>query len=1184
MGPESDRARGPSGALGATDLIRAEEVCERFEAGWRAGGTPSLEDGLAGLDGPIRAFLLRELLLLELAYRTRRGERPILADYLARFPDDEDPVRSAFESAASQGGLPGSQLPTHTWGPGAAPGPEGHGPPSSRDERETHGRYAVMRLHAKGGIGQVWVARDADLGRDVALKELQPHRAGQADARARFLLEAQITGQLEHPGIVPIYELDRRPRGRPPYYAMRFVRGRTLSQAVRTHHTRDASGAPDRAALLGAFAGVCNAVAYAHSRGVIHRDLKGSNVLLGDFGEVIVLDWGLAKLIGRPEAGAEPGALPPVAIEGGAAHEPTLAGEAMGTPAYMAPEQARGEVDRLDERCDVFALGSILCELLTGRPAFTGGWSGEILHKARLGDLADAFSRLDRSGAEPELIALARDCLAPEPTDRPRDAGVVAGRLSVYLAGVQERLRQAELARVEAQARAEEERKRRKLQVGLAASLLGLVVLGGGGGLYLQRQRAIRREATALSVQKRLDEVAGLRGKAETTPDAVAGWDLALAELKGAEDVLRHGELDSALAARLAAVRTDLERGRSEADARAKRRAAERRLVDRLETVRADRAEHSHPAETDREYLAAFRGFGVDFDATGLEDAGRALAGLPSSVEIATALDDWSLVRWLDLRMRSDDRPWKPLNIAARVADPDPFRNDLRALVGRPLEETVVELKRRAADAESLNQEPAASLVLLAMMLQRAGAPDESAAVLRRAWQRDPSDFWVNFELGHSSDSDGTGGFSRPDEAIRHFTAALAIRRESYGTRLHLGLAVNAKGDLDAAIAQFREAIRLKPGDSAAHNSLANSLSRRGDLDAAIAQFRETMRLKPGDGRVHSNLGNALSARGDLDAAIAQFREAMRLKPGDALVHYNLGNALSDKGDIDAAIGQLREAIRLKPGYANAHYNLGNALSRRGDLDAAIAQYREAVRLKPGDADAHCNLGHALRRRGRYSEALLELRLGHELGSKQPGWSYDSAGWVRRCERLAALDARLPDLLKGMDKPRDAAEAMDLGRLCYDKALHAAAARFWADVFAADPRLAADRQAQHRFDAACCAALAGCGRAKDDPPLDEAAQAGLRRQALDWLKAELAAWSKVADAGAPEGRAAAAAALAHWRRDSDLAGIRDDDALARLPEAERTAWRALWAEADALLAPVGDAGAKGKAPTQPPKP
>jgi PAS domain S-box-containing protein len=245
-------------------------------------------------------------------------------------------------------------------------------------------RYDRLRLHATGGIGRVWLAHDGDLGRDVALKELRPERAGQAALQARFLQEAQITGQLEHPGIVPVYELARAPDGGQPFYTMRFVKGRTLSEAARAYHDRRLAGQADTLelpALLNAFVTVCNTVAYAHSRGVIHRDLKGQNVLLGDFGEVVVLDWGLAKLVGR--ADAEAGA-PSIVLDGtGRDSGYTVQGQVLGTPAYMAPEQAAGRLDQIDRRTDVYGLGAILYEILTGAPPFTAATTAEVLRQVR---------------------------------------------------------------------------------------------------------------------------------------------------------------------------------------------------------------------------------------------------------------------------------------------------------------------------------------------------------------------------------------------------------------------------------------------------------------------------------------------------------------------------------------------------------------------------------------------------------------------------------------------------------------------------------------------------------------------------------------------------------------------------------------------------------------------------------
>jgi tetratricopeptide (TPR) repeat protein len=342
---------------------------------------------------------------------------------------------------------------------------------------------------------------------------------------------------------------------------------------------------------------------------------------------------------------------------------------------------------------------------------------------------------------------------------------------------------------------------------------------------------------------------------------------------------------------------------------------------------------------------------------------------------------------------------------------------------------------------------------------------------------------------------------------------------------------------------------------------------RQGKQDEAIASWRAAIRLKPDDAQAHYNLGLALGASGDLKGAIAAYRAAIRLRPDYADAHWFLGLDLAASGDLPGAIAEYRTAIRLKPDLAQAHYNLGLALDWSGDKPGAIAAYRAAIRLRPDYADAHCYLGLALLNRGSYGKALDELRRGHALGSKLPGWPYPSAEWVRRAERLASLATRLPAVLAGEDKPADAAERLDFALMAYHSRRYATSARLFAEALEAAPTLADDLEAAHRYNAACAAALAGCGKGRDDPSPDDAGRTKLRGQALDWLRADLALRRRQLDTDA----AAARRALDHWRRDPDLAGVRDADTLAALPEAERDDWRALWVEVDRLLERSGKA-------------
>ncbi|MFI5456217.1 MAG: protein kinase [Isosphaerales bacterium] len=253
-------------------------------------------------------------------------------------------------------------------------------------------RYTLTRLHAEGGLGKIWVAHDTDLNRDVALKEIKPTESPSPESWRRFLKEAQITGQLEHPNIVPVYELARRKEDDQPFYTMRFVRGQTLRDAIAEFHRRRAGKPAERLELqrqlLEPFIKVCQAVGYAHSRGVIHRDLKAENVVLGGYGEVVVLDWGLAKVVGQPDADVPQAKEPRISISAEA--DATKTQGQLGTPVYMAPEQVDARHGVVDARTDVYGLGGILFEILTGLPPAPGKTVTEVLRNVESGNLRKA--------------------------------------------------------------------------------------------------------------------------------------------------------------------------------------------------------------------------------------------------------------------------------------------------------------------------------------------------------------------------------------------------------------------------------------------------------------------------------------------------------------------------------------------------------------------------------------------------------------------------------------------------------------------------------------------------------------------------------------------------------------------------------------------------------------------------
>ncbi|MFK7819519.1 MAG: serine/threonine-protein kinase, partial [Planctomycetaceae bacterium] len=379
-------------------------------------------------------------------------------------------------------------------------------------------RYRLDGEIARGGMGAILKGRDTDLGRDLAVKVLLDQHRDKPSVIQRFVEEAQIGGQLQHPGIVPVYELGQFDDQR-PFFTMKLVKGKTLLALLDERRSPE----EDRGRFLGIFEQVCQTMAYAHSRGVIHRDLKPSNIMVGAFGEVQVMDWGLAKVLSEGGVADEKKAfdnqtrisiiqtirsLGSDALTAGSADSAgsqTQMGSVMGTPAYMPPEQALGEIDRLNPRSDVFGLGSILCEILTGSPPYTGESQTEIYRKASRAKLEECFERLSQQNIDEELTQVVRDSLQPEPEDRNRDASVLARRIGSYQASVETRMREAELAKAEANARAVEERKRRRVVMALAATILATVGLAGGGWAWLKQKDA---ELARVESERRVEELA----------------------------------------------------------------------------------------------------------------------------------------------------------------------------------------------------------------------------------------------------------------------------------------------------------------------------------------------------------------------------------------------------------------------------------------------------------------------------------------------------------------------------------------------------------------------------------------------------------------------------------------------------------------------------------------------------
>jgi tetratricopeptide (TPR) repeat protein len=984
-------------------------------------------------------------------------------------------------------------------------------------------RYELLDEIARGAMGVVYRATDTALGREVAVKVLQDRFSPDSSAARRFLDEARITGQLQHPGIPPLHDVGARPDGR-PFLAMKLIKGRTLDDLLRDRP----DPAADRGRFVAAFEQVCQAVAFAHAHKVIHRDLKPHNVMVGAFGEVQVMDWGLAKVLTAGPAVARP-ADETVGTEIRSLRQgdgsQTQAGSVLGTPAFMPPEQAVGAVEQVDERSDVFGLGAILAVILTGGPPFVGETSEATRLLAARGKVADCFARLDGCGAEPELVALCKRCLAPDQADRPRDAGEVAKAVAGLRAAADERARQAELDRVRAEAEAREQRKRRRVQMVLGAGVLvGMVLFGLMVAWEQQRTADLARErATAQATARQRLESALDRAAAafreDRLADANAALDRAGELLDAAEAPHLRDRHDDLRADRVTAA--DLDRVWSRANAilddrvpGKPRRAGWFRFDD-------DAARTGYPAA-----LAA-RGLSI----ADPEAAAALIARSAVRDRLIAALDDWLPVAVPEDRKRLCD--------LLERADPDPARNGIRRAYLEP-DRLRTLFARRPADG---------ALRVAARAATSPAVPDAAAlSVLRVAAGRHPDDFRTQYAAGVRT--------LRADraEAVGYFRAAAGLRPDNLAAVFGLGFALHQAGKRQEAAPQFLRAIEIDPGFGSAYLNLADAIKLGADPAPAVAYFERQIGRNPNSAMAHFGLGMALRDH-DPNRAAAAFRKSLALDDTFAMAHNYLGYVLDGPGQIDERIRCYKRAIELDRTFAFPHYNLGNVVLAKGDVRGAIDEYNEALRLFPEHTFSHLSLGLVLARQNDRRGAAEHLRRVIEI---DPNFSEayfhlgrllledDAAGAValyRTCVQ------RFPTWFVGHD-----GLVLALGRTGANapgvRAYHEA-------VLRADGKWPEKVRRQMRYNAACCAVLAGAGSGHDAPP--PADRVVFRQEGLGWLRAEFDAYQKASDAN-PAATGTIHETMKHWLGDADLVSVRDATAVAALPQAEQDAWNKLWAD------------------------
>ncbi len=718
---------------------------------------------------------------------------------------------------------------------------------ASSQDRFEHPRYADVQLLGRGGMGTVFRARDLDLEREVAIKWIDGGAVGE-EALDRFRHEARVTAQLEHPNIVPVHDAGTS-RGGGLFYSMKLVRGRSLQQLA------DDAGYVDRKGLMRAFLKVCEAVAFAHSRGVLHRDLKPENVMIGEFGEVVVMDWGLARAAAS-ELDLARGERPSTISR--AAHR-TLSGTIMGTPAFMSPEQARGQVARLDERSDVYGLGAILYVILTGRAPYDGS-PQKILTRLQTGRRPPSLERALHAVPR-ELEAAVQKAMDPDPRRRFASAAELRADVEAFLDG-----RPLQSTRYGPLTLAIKWIGRHRAVSAVAgASILILASLGSAAVVRIVRERRAALEFADLALEAKLRAESHSRallhldlarqalerarflqrvGQARH-PETVHSLDVALVEVRAAEaeapDLPSIYQLqgDVHLARRegpeaIAAWRRSLE---LEPEAAGERVASALRTLDRLLTDRYREMISSSGRPEEDVLRKAWYVFQLD----------TLLATYIGEVEDSRL----ETLRAALLLLREDYDALRAYCREALERVSGEGRADLLAFYGASLGSGRVE------EIDEARKSLALSVLDEAIELE----PDHVVARFYRGF----------FRTSYRADLAG---------CIEDFEAV--IGRENMGRMyLNYGLQLLRDGRVDEAVVQLARAVEVLPREASAHASLSAARLQAGDAEGAILAQRTAVEIAPANHDYRRQLAGLLLARGRKAEAAAEYRTLVEKAPRD---------------------------------------------------------------------------------------------------------------------------------------------------------------------------------------------------------------------------------------------------------------------------------------------------------------
>jgi serine/threonine-protein kinase len=844
-------------------------------------------------------------------------------------------------------------------------------------------RFRVLRPHARGGLGAVFVALDTELHREVALKQMLDHHADDASSRQRFLVEAEITGGLEHPGIVPVYGLGTYGDGR-PYYAMRFIRGDSLKEAIEGFHA-DGSSKKDSGRqtlelrkLLRRFTDVCNALEYAHTRGVLHRDIKPGNIIVGKHGETLVVDWGLAKATGRSEPGAAERTLMPSSASGSAE---TLPGTALGTPAYMSPEQAAGDLDRLGPRSDVFSLGATLYCLLTGKSPQEGDDIGEMLRRVQHGHFAkprQLVPSIDRP-----LEAICMKAMALTPQDRYASPRSLAEDVERWMADEPVVAYREPITR-----RARRWAKRNRTAVTAAAVALVAGVVGLSAVLAVQTRakadiaRALDRETRANAELSR--SKAAVLARYDLAVEAIRAFHTGVSEdflakqdqfrelrdrlLQSAQEF--YGKLSALLGKE-----TDADARRALAASNFELAKLTGKVGDKADALKAHRAVLSA-----LEALAAEQGA----RSAATVDVGRSLIEVARLLEETGKTDEALSTYRRSESLLSGPAGTDPEALAALAA----CRSRLGSVLSSAglTADALATYRQARADQEALAAAPGSTAAAgrdladtvsrIGILLRETGKPSEAETEYRRALEirqkladENPTvtDFRSRLADSHNSLGNLISDTGKPVEAEAAYRRALEIRQKlvdenpavtDFQMRLalgynNLGILLSQTGKPSEAEAQYRRALALYTKLVADNPGVTDFRSRLADAHINFGWLlSQTSRATEAEAEAEYCSALALYAKLAADnPAVTTFRSQL------ALGHNNLGILLSQMSKPAEAEARYRQALAIRQRLAadhpavtefqmrltDSHNDLGILLAQTGKAKKAEAEFRRAL-------------------------------------------------------------------------------------------------------------------------------------------------------------------------------------------------------------------------------------------------